>query len=113
MSEQHRRLKRQEISTTVSIRNRLTERRVGELVNITTEGLMIASDQEMDTDSIFQFSLELPEAIEGCSVIELGVDCLWCRKAENLNRYWSGYQIIDASPAALQSIDRLIGKYAA
>ena len=70
------------------------------------------SDQEMATNSIFQFSLELPEPIEGTNRIDLGVDCLWSRSAENVNRHWSGYQIIDASPEALEAIDALIGGYA-
>jgi hypothetical protein len=53
----------------------------------------------------------LPEAINGQSSIDLGVDCLWSRSAENFNRHWSGYQIIDASPDALVTIDALISGY--
>ena len=89
----------------------MTRELIGELANITVEGLMIISDQEMSTNSIFQFCLELPETVHGQAKIELGVDCLWSRSAENLNRYWSGYQIIDASPEALKTIDALIGGY--
>lgn len=113
MSEHQRRLKRQEIATHVTITNSLTGELVGELVNITVEGLMIISDDEVDTNSIFQFTLALPEKIERATELNLGVDCLWCRKAENFNRYWSGYQIIDASPEALRTIDALIKNYAA
>jgi hypothetical protein len=111
LSEHHRKLQRQELNTTILIRNSMTRELVGELVNITVEGLMIISDQEMSTNSIFQFSLELPEAINGQSSIDLGVDCLWSRSAENFNRHWSGYQIIDASPDALVTIDALISGY--
>ena len=111
MSEQQRKLQRQELSTTILIRNSMTRELIGELANITVEGLMIISDQEMNTNSIFQFCLELPEAIHGQTKIELGVDCLWSRHAENVNRHWSGYQIIDASPEALKTIDALIGGY--
>lgn len=111
MSEHHRKHQRQELNTTILIRNSMTREMIGELVNITVEGLMIISDQEMATNSIFQFCLELPEPINGIEQIELGVDCLWSRSAENVNRHWSGYQIIDASPAALQTIDALISGY--
>lgn len=112
MSEHHRKHQRQELNTTILIRNAMSRELIGELVNITVEGLMIISDQEMSTNSIFQFSLELPEAINGASHIDLGVDCLWSRSAENVNRHWSGYQIIDASPEALAAIDALISGYA-
>jgi hypothetical protein len=112
LSEHHRKHQRQELNTTILIRNAMDGAPIGELVNITVEGLMIISDQEMATNSIFQFSLELPEPIEGTNRIDLGVDCLWSRSAENVNRHWSGYQIIDASPEALEAIDALIGGYA-
>jgi hypothetical protein len=112
VSEQQRKLQRQQITTTVTIENVLTGTASGELVNITAEGLMMISDHEVDTNSIFQFALILPEAIDGSRRIELGVDCLWCRKAEIFDRYWSGYQIIDASPQALRAIEVLIDRYA-
>ncbi len=112
MSEHHRKHQRQELNTTILIRNAMNRDFIGELVNITVEGLMIISDQEMSTNSIFQFSLELPEPINGMTHIDLGVDCLWSRSAENVDRHWSGYQIIDASPEALETIDALISGYA-
>jgi hypothetical protein len=90
----------------------MTGEPVGELVNLTVEGLMIISDQEMSTNSIFQFRLEMPDPIDGVSSIDLGVDCLWNRPAENFSRHWSGYQIIDACPEALKTIDTLINGYA-
>lgn len=111
LSEHHRKLKRQELNTTILIRNSMTQELLGELANITVEGLMIISDQEMSTNSIFQFRLEFPESINGQTSIDLGVDCLWSRSAENFNRHWSGYQIIDASPDALVTIDELISGY--
>lgn len=112
MSEHNRKLERKELSTTIGIRNVITGDIIGELVNITIEGMMIISDQEMDTNSIFQFQLALPETINGHDTIDVGVDCLWCRSAENFNRYWSGYQIIDASDDATETIASLISDYA-
>lgn len=111
LSEQHRKLERRELGTAILIRNSMSGDSIGELVNLTVEGLMIISDQEMSTNSIFQFSLEVPDGANNTTSVELGVDCLWSRPAENFNRHWSGYQIIDASPDALKTIDRLISGY--
>lgn len=112
MSSQNRKLQRREIGRTVRIRDVITDARVGELVNITTEGMMIISDREVVTNSIFQLKLELPEPIDGHDTIDVGVDCLWCRTADNFGRFWSGYQIIDASPEAISTIEALIANYA-
>lgn len=111
MSEHNRRLERKELNATIGVRNVITNDVIGELVNLTIEGLMIISDREMDTNSIFQFQLLLPEAINGSDTLDIGVDCLWCRGAENFDRYWSGYQIIDASPEAVAAIETLLTQY--
>lgn len=94
------------------IHNAMTGELVGELVNITVEGLMLISDHEMDTNSIFQFRLEIPDGVAAANSLEIGVDCLWSRAAENFSRHWSGYQIIDASPEALETISTLISEQA-
>lgn len=111
MSEHHRKLERQELNTSILIHNAMTGELVGELVNLTVEGLMIMSDHEMSSNSIFQFRLDIPDLPGTRGNIEIGVDCLWSRPAENFNRHWSGYQIIDASAEALQTIDALINAY--
>ena len=112
MSSQNRKLERREINRTVRIRDVIANALVGELVNITTEGMMLISDREVTTNSIFQLRLELPEPINNFTTIDVGVDCLWCRTADNFGRFWSGYQIIDASPAAIATIEALISNYA-
>jgi len=83
----------------------------GELVNITAEGMMAVITQNLPTQSIFQLSLQLPETIDGDSTITLGIDCLWCRPADNNQRYWAGFQIIDASDHALRQLATLMEKY--
>lgn len=103
-----RKLERRTLSKTIVIKDQITGKVFGELINITTEGLMIISDHEIETGSIFQLVLHLSEPVEGETTIELGADCLWCRKVENFTRFWGGFQIIDASEKAISQIDILI-----
>jgi len=84
----------------------------GELVNITAEGMMAVITQNLPAQSIYQLSLQLPEAIDGDREITLGIDCLWCRQADSPQRYWAGFQIIDASDRALEQLATLLEKYA-
>lgn len=86
---------------------------LGELVNISQNGIMIISDNETQTQAIFQMALSLPEDIAGSSTLQLGADCLWCRKVENFHRYWAGFQIIDCSDQARKQIDALLQDYSA
>lgn len=106
-----RKLERVELNQTIIVTDTITAKRFGELVNVSAEGLMIMTDNEIATHSIFQLCIKLPTEITGHDTIELGADCLWCRKAENFTRYWAGFQIIDASDEAVQQINQLIAHY--
>ena len=107
-----RRLERKELTQPIAINDSITGGAFGELVNITTEGLMVITDREIETQAIFQLVLQLPEPLAGSDMLVVGADCLWCRRAENFYRYWAGFQIIDASDHAIQQIEALINLYA-
>lgn len=107
-----RRLDRRELNHTIGIVDIINGGAFGELVNITTEGLMLITDREIETQAIFQLALQLPEPLKGSAQIVIGADCLWCRRAENFTRYWAGFQIIDASELALAQLEVLIDLYA-
>lgn len=107
-----RKLERKELSQVIAVHDVINGGVFGELVNVTTEGIMVMTEREIETQAIFQLSLELPEPLIGNSHILLGADCLWCRRTENFSRYWAGLQIIDASELALEQIEALIDLYA-
>ena len=106
-----RRLERKELSQTISIHDVINDKYFGELVNITTEGLMVMTDQPRSPHSIFQLRLDLPGELEGSDTVVVGADCLWCREASNFNRHWAGLHIIDASEQAINQIHQLILLY--
>ena len=106
-----RKLERKELNQRIPIIDTINGGEFGELVNVTVEGIMIISDKEIPTQSIYQLSLQLPVEIDGSSTVELGADSLWCRSVENFNRYWAGLHIIDASDHALTQLEELIAHY--
>lgn len=107
-----RKLERKELSQAIVIHDMINGGVFGELANITTEGLMVMIDREIETQAIFQLNFQLPEPLIGSAQLILGADCLWCRRDENFYRYWAGFQIIDASELALEQVEALIALYA-
>ncbi len=107
-----RKLERKELSQAITVLDTINGGVFGELVNVTTEGIMVMTDREIETQAIFQLALDLPEPINGANQIIVGADCLWCRRAENFYRYWAGFQIIDASEQALKQLEVVIDLYA-
>lgn len=101
-----------EINQAITVSDIINGGDFGELVNATIEGIMLITDREIPVKSIYQFSLNLPFELEGSNTLTLGADCLWCREVENIQRFWSGFQIIDASDTAMAQMEKLISHYA-
>ena len=108
MIKQQRTEPRTNIQRCINIRNTLTGRNMGELVNLTAEGMMLISAEPITSNAVYQIELTLPAPTTRASTIALGIECLWCQQATGHQHYWSGHQIIDASPSALQAIQHLL-----
>lgn len=101
------------LSTDVAVFDVLSGERVGEIVNITIEGLMLVMHKEANAGSIYQLALTLPHNVDGHKVINIGADCLWCSPSSVAGHHWAGFQIIDASKLAETLIQHLIDTYRA
>jgi len=103
-----RQQQRVELHKPISVININTHKKMGALVNITTEGFMLMSKSLIESNRIYSVSLLLPDAMNGHKQVDLGSDCLWSRDEVEGERYWAGFQIIDASRSALDYIEALI-----
>ena len=106
-----RQQQRFELHKPISVININTQKKMGALVNITMEGFMLMSDTFIESNRIYPISLILPDAISGHKQVDLGTDCLWSRVEVEDERYWAGFQIIDASRSALDRIEALINDF--
>ncbi|MCB1759457.1 MAG: PilZ domain-containing protein [Gammaproteobacteria bacterium] len=85
---------------------------MGNLVNISTGGLMLLSEVPLAPNRLFQLSLVLPSQLDGAASIEFGVECLWVQDAEESNApCWAGFQIIDISEQSSQLIAQLMAAW--
>ena len=82
--------------STIQAVNSLDGRALGVLVNISSSGFMLLSEEEHPMPgSIHQ--LQLLDLGNHALDISLGATCLWQEEASASNSYWSGFQIIDIS----------------
>ncbi len=107
-----RRHRRVYLSTDVAVFDVISGERMGEVVNITVEGLMLVTERAMETGSIYQLALALPESVDEHQVINVGAECLWSSPTSVAGHNWAGFQIIDASSVAETLIQHLIATYA-
>ncbi len=104
---------RYNLSEPINITDRFSENSLGVLANISLDGLMIAGRYPMETDTIYQIIMTLPNVIDGKQTIEVGVDCLWTNaNSENAGMHWSGCQIIDYSDNDITMLEHIIEQLA-
>jgi len=70
---------------------------LGELVNLSVDGLMAVSPACIVCGTLCQ--MLIPLVCNGQNVqIQVGVESLWSEDANDSGSHWTGFQIIDISP---------------
>ena len=98
-----------EVSEVIHAIDRQTGSIVGQLVNISEQGLMLLCREPVPENSIYQLSLEFEadsvSAVDG--PVMVGVESLWCHSSSDQAQHWSGFYIIDISEQDLVRIRQL------
>jgi len=102
--------KRIEVSEVIKVVDRQTGNTVGQLVNISEDGLMLLSPEPVPENSIFQLSLEFSanSASAADGPLMIGVESLWNNSSSDQSQHWVGFYIIDISEQDLGRIRQLI-----
>jgi hypothetical protein len=107
--QDNRRKDRIEVSEVIQVVDRQSGSTIGQLVNISEDGLMVLGKEPVPENSIYQLSLEFSDdsvrAIDG--PVMIGVESLWCHSSSDQAQYWSGFYIIDISEQDLLRIQQL------
>jgi hypothetical protein len=106
-----RKLKRVHLIYYLRIFDNESNIRVGHLVDITTEGIMLISEEPAPRGKDFSFRMQLPGNITGREEINFKARCLWSRKDFNPDFYVSGYTIEEISSKEVKTITALINQY--
>lgn len=83
-------------------------KRLGRIVDLSAEGLMLFSDAPLEVDSVWECRLVLDEPVDSIGEIRLGADCLWSRPGANGQHGWSGLHIIDLADDQAAALDTVL-----
>lgn len=103
-----RRQSRLEIQDELPVSNLHTGDVLGQLVNLSIEGLMLTSPEALETGSTYQ--LKIPLSTEGVddASITVGAESLWSEDIHGSGTYWTGFYIIDISPEDQAILEQLV-----
>ena len=109
--EERRKLRRRHLIYYLRVFDRNTDELVGHLVDVTTEGVMLMSEDPFGLGPVYQLRMVLPEAIEGSTQVHFDAKCIWCREGIAPGFYDSGFDLLAISREHKQEIERLIVEY--
>lgn len=102
-----RRIERHQLSGFLKVFNRLTDKPIGYLGNVSEDGLMLISQLPMMVDVAFELRLKIPMADGDFQAIDLTAMCLWSHEDVTPQHYDSGFRVVEATEAYGQLISAL------
>lgn len=101
-------IKRHHLSYYLKVYNRKTDKPIGYIVNVSSEGFRLVSQIPLLTHSVFQFRIKLPREMEGgARYVDFDALSCWCRPDVSPDSFDTGFQILDAPPELLDMIEAL------
>jgi len=103
-----RRIERHQLPYFLQVFNRVTDKPIGFLGNVSENGLMLISQLPMMVDVDFQLCLKIPVAQGEFQTIDLTATCLWSHEDVNPQQYDSGFTVHQPPEAYGQLINALV-----
>lgn len=91
--------------------DRTNDQLIGHVVDLTTEGVMLLSENPIEPDTAFRLRVELPETIRGRTDITFDAESIWCKKDVNPDFYDTGFRLLTVSREDVALIEVLIQTY--
>ncbi|PJE80783.1 hypothetical protein CI610_00208 [invertebrate metagenome] len=106
--KERRSIKRYQLSDYLTIYNRNTEREMGGIGNISSNGLMLVSTIPILIGAVYNMRIILPESESGHPVIlDFDARCHWCKPDVSPDYFDSGYSITENNQGIIDLVEAL------
>ena len=85
---------------------------MGHLVDVSPEGVMLISEEPIETRTLFQLKMTLPEEMDQRRELIFNAESLWCRPDANPDFFDTGFRLKDMASGDILLIERLIRSFA-
>ena len=107
MSKEYRKNKRVKPNVKIDIFDVIIGNGLGEVLNISSDGLLVACNKPIEIGEMFQTDWEF--SARGIKSISVGLECLWS-EVQYTNFCLCGFHIIDISDDDQKILDRIIAQ---
>jgi hypothetical protein len=91
--------------------NRKTGILVGNLVDLTEEGLQLISETPIEPGRILEIRMEFPEEVDGQQELHLNAEAIWCDHQLDPDLFSVGCKLLPVTPTQVGIIQDLINNY--
>jgi len=77
--------------------DRLTDRHLGGLANLTHDGAMFITQEPVDISTVVSCRVELPDQVLERDQLIFDAECVWCKRNTDRGWYESGYRLTNVS----------------
>ncbi len=103
-----RKLKRRHLIFYLRVFDLDTSKLIGNIADITTEGVMLVSERPMDIGRMYHLSVKFPDRLEEDTEYTFHARCLWCKRDTNPSFLVSGFMLEDCGDELREEIKYLI-----
>ncbi|MBU0983395.1 MAG: PilZ domain-containing protein [candidate division Zixibacteria bacterium] len=108
MHEEKRRHKRWRTNVFFGVYDCETEAFVGRISDITTEGVMLTCEKQIEAGVRRRLRIDLPVEIYGANTVDFEAKCLWCRPAPKEGFHQAGFKLTEVSSKNVDVIRQLV-----
>ena len=102
-----RRIERHQLPYFLKVFNRITDKPIGYIGNVSEDGLMLISQLPLMLGAVFDLRLKIPDGDGACQVIDLRACCLWCHEDATPHHYDAGFALQNPPPEYGQMVSAL------
>ena len=88
--------------------NSRTERLLGNLVDISSRGIMLVSDDKIPLGDHYELHMTMPESVDGSRDVKFHAIAKWCRNDVNPDFFDTGFELVDPDKSFLEVVDKLV-----
>ena len=109
--QDRRKLKRKYLVFFGRVFDRQSAQMLGNVADLTPEGVMIISGRPLEVDKDYQLRLDLPEHIFAIDHLDLSGKSVWCQPDIDPAYFNTGFQLADVTPEEAEIIERIVKEY--
>ncbi len=94
MIHEARRTPRRQVAGQVPVFDVVAERGVGQVGNLSENGMLLLSTVPLNEDALYQLRFPLPDSLGQAVQIDVGVHLLWQVPAQAPGQYWAGFRFL-------------------